>query len=74
MLPKKTPSKTASSSQKKKGRPRSIAPRVTMTVSLDQWAIEWINDNLPRSISVSAFAREAMQKEIARRQTAPPPK
>lgn len=55
----------------KRGRPKGKdPPRRTMTVSLDQWAIDWIHDNLPRSVSVSAFAREAMEKEIARRQTA----
>ncbi len=49
------------------GRPKSPNPRVTMTVSMDQWAIDWINENLPRSVSVSAFARDCMQKEIAMR-------
>jgi hypothetical protein len=57
-------------SEKKRGRPKSDpdVKRVTMTIRLDQWAVEWVENNLPRSVSVSAFAREAMQKEIARLQ------
>jgi post-segregation antitoxin (ccd killing protein) len=55
---------------KPKGRPKSPIPRKTITLSVDQVAIDWIEKNMPRSVSISAFAREAIAREIERRQTA----
>lgn len=55
-------------SEKKRGRPASGAERVTMTISTDQWAVDWLQDNLPHTASVTSFARDAIHKEIARLQ------
>jgi len=49
------------------GRPKgSSPPRRTMTVRLDEASIEWIQQNVPRSVSISSFVNEAVREKITR--------
>lgn len=49
----------------KAGRPKGkTAPKKTTTVRLDQDLLDWINDNVPRNVSLSAFVNEAVRAKI----------
>jgi uncharacterized protein (DUF4415 family) len=49
------------------GRPKGKnPPKRTTTVRLDQDLLDWINDNVPRNISLSAFVNEAVREKIER--------
>ncbi len=51
----------------KTGRPKGTnPPKKTTTVRLDQDLLDWINQNVPRTISLSAFVNEAVREKIAR--------
>ena len=51
----------------KAGRPKGkTAPKKTTTVRLDQDLLDWINDNVPRNVSVSAFVNQAVREKIER--------
>lgn len=48
-------------------RPKDGATRKKVTgFNIDEDAITWMRDNLPRTISLSAFANEALWEKIAR--------
>ncbi len=48
------------------GRPKGKSPpKRTTTVRLDQELIDWINANVPRKVSLSAFVNEAVREKIA---------
>lgn len=54
----------------KAGRPKGkTAPKKTTTVRLDQGLLDWINDNVPRNVSLSAFVNEAVREKIERHGT-----
>lgn len=49
------------------GRPKGkTPPKRTTTVRLDQDLLDWINDNVPRNISLSAFVNDAVREKIDR--------
>lgn len=51
----------------KAGRPKGTAPpKKTTTVRLDQDLLDWINENVPRNVSLSAFVNEAVREKIKR--------
>lgn len=51
----------------KAGRPKGTSPpKKTTTVRLDQDLLDWINENVHRTISLSAFVNEAVREKIAR--------
>lgn len=59
----------------KAGRPKGkTAPKKTTTVRLDQDLLDWINDNVPRNVSLSAFVNEAVREKIRRSPPAARPK
>lgn len=58
---------TESKTTSRAGRPRGkTPPKRTTTVRLDQDLLDWINDNVPRNISLSAFVNEAVREKIER--------
>lgn len=58
---------TESSNTPRAGRPKSkTPPKRTTTVRLDQDLLDWINDNVPRNVSLSAFVNEAVREKIER--------
>ena len=51
----------------KAGRPKGkTPPKKTTTVRLDQDLLDWINDNVPRNVSLSAFVNDAVREKIHR--------
>jgi uncharacterized protein (DUF4415 family) len=49
----------------KAGRPKGTTPpKKTTTVRLDQDLLDWINENVPRNVSLSAFVNEAVREKI----------
>jgi uncharacterized protein (DUF4415 family) len=49
------------------GRPKGkTPPKRTTTVRLDQDLLDWINDHVPRNVSLSAFVNEAVREKIDR--------
>jgi len=58
---------TESSNTPRAGRPKGkTPPKRTTTVRLDQDLLDWINDNVPRTVSLSAFVNEAVREKIER--------
>ncbi len=58
---------TESSTTPKGGRPKGkTPPKRTTTVRLDQDLLNWINEHVPRNISLSAFVNEAVREKIER--------
>lgn len=58
---------TESSNTPRAGRPKGkTPPKRTTTVRLDQDLLDWINDNVPRNVSLSAFVNEAVREKIER--------
>lgn len=58
---------TESSATPRAGRPKGkTPPKRTTTVRLDQDLLDWINENVPRNISISAFVNEAVREKIER--------
>ncbi len=56
-----------SSTTAKAGRPKGkTPPKRTTTVRLDQELLDWINDHVPRNVSLSAFVNEAVREKIDR--------
>lgn len=51
--------------RKNPGRPKGdTPPRVPHTVYLQQSSIDWINVNVPRGTSLSAFVDKAVEEKI----------
>lgn len=58
---------TESKTPSRAGRPKSkTPPKRTTTVRLDQDLLDWINDNVPRNVSLSAFVNEAVREKMER--------
>lgn len=58
---------TESKTTSRAGRPRGkTPPKRTTTVRLDQELLDWINENVPRNVSLSAFVNEAVREKIER--------
>lgn len=58
---------TESSHTPRAGRPKGKSPpKRTTTVRLDQDLLDWINENVPRNVSLSAFVNEAVREKIDR--------
>ena len=58
---------TESSTTPRAGRPKGKnPPKRTTTVRLDQDLLDWINENVPRNVSLSAFVNEAVREKIER--------
>lgn len=58
---------TESKTTHQAGRPKGTTPpKRTTTVRLDQDLLDWINDNVPRNVSVSAFVNQAVREKIER--------
>lgn len=58
---------TESKTPPRAGRPKGkTPPKRTTTVRLDQALLDWINDNVPRNVSLSAFVNEAVREKIER--------
>lgn len=58
---------TESSTTPRAGRPKGkTPPKRTTTVRLDQDLLDWINENVPRNVSLSAFVNEAVRERIER--------
>jgi uncharacterized protein (DUF4415 family) len=56
---------TESSTTPRAGRPKGkTPPKRTTTVRLDQELLDWINENVPRNVSISAFVNEAVREKI----------
>ena len=53
--------------QPQRGRPKGkVLPRKTVTVRLEIAHVAWVDQNLPRSVTLSDFLNEALIEKIAR--------